>query len=1024
MAHASKSRRNQRRKSARRRHIRFEQLEERTLLAGDFGFAAAMGGTSSGGGAAVATDDAGNVYATGGFEGTVDFDPGPDTFNLTSAGERDTFVSKLDSGGNFVWAKRIGGDSRDFGSSIAVDSVGNVYTTGRFTNTTDFDPGPGTFNLTSATAATDAFVSKLDSGGNFVWARRMGGTNYDSGSGIAVDSSGNVFTNGGFYKTVDFDPGPGTFDLTSTGRESAFVSKLDSDGNFVWARQIGGSGTRDVEASGIAIDASGNVYSTGFFQETADFDPGPGTFNLTSAGSSDVFVSKLDSGGNFVWARQMGGYPGAGIALDASGDVYTAGAFSGTADFDPGPGTFNLISAGGSDVFVSKLDSAGDFVWARQLGDNASGRSGGAGIALDASGNIYTTGSLSGTVDFDPGPGTFNLISAGSNDVFVSKLDSAGDFLWARQLGDNAGGRSGGTGIAVDGSGNIFTTGSFGGTVDFAPGLGTFNLTAAGVTNIFVSQLTPTDTDTDGDGDGIGNRTDNCPSVPNPGQTDTNRDGFGDGCSPTVLITSISQDAGTDLEVDAEVNHPQGLALSGEVSIQVEALVDLSQLPGNQDFLEGSEFIYGQNSDGDPPSISSGLKAGCGDSRQDPVFFDYFGPTDLRRICGGGNKFKNPGWTITIQSKITGIDYVLTMQSWEIPTSYIRTKVLLSDAYVGSLPSSVDISTAGLNFGESYALNISGEDSAGATGADSKNFIYQGENVLTLGNVAPSITSPAAVNAAENQTSVIDVQSDDPDGETESGGGLTYSLTGGADQDLFSINTDSGVLTFLAAPDFEAPGDVGGDNVYDVQVTVTDAGLLTDAQDIAVTVDNVNEAPIVAALIDDVMANEDQLNSALDLTNTFSDPDGDTLTLIATSANPSLVTATMVGTELVLDYQLNQSGTTTVTVRATDAGGLFVEDSLTVTVVSANDQFINLIHDVNVLRDDGVLNNGNANALTTKLENAQTKVNAGNLNPAVNQLNAFRNQVEAFRNSGKLTDDQADDLLEKLDDLMTSLLDE
>jgi len=132
----------------------------------------------------------------------------------------------------------------------------------------------------------------------------------------------------------------------------------------------------------------------------------------------------------------------------------------------------------------------------------------------------------------------------------------------------------------------------------------------------------------------------------------------------------------------------------------------------------------------------------------------------------------------------------------------------------------------------------------------------------------------------------------------------------------------------------------------------------------------------------------------------------------------------MVGTNLVLDYQPNQSGTTTVTVRATDPGGLFIEDTLTVTVVSAADQFNNLTAAVDKLRDDGVLNSGATNALTTMLENALSSVRAGNVTPAINQLNAFENQVEALRNSGKLTDEQADELIGNLEALLPSLLEE
>jgi len=220
----------------------------------------------------------------------VDFDPGSGTFNLTSAGEADIFISKLDSSGNFVWAKQLGGTSIDIGYSIAVDVSGNVYTTGFFYGTADFDPGPGTFNLTSA-GYFNIFISKLDASGNFVWAKKLGGPSNNRGNSIAVDASGNVYTTGYFRGTVDFDPGSGTFNLTSAGNSDIFISKLDASGNFAWAKKLGGTSI-DIGYS-IAVDVSGNVYTTGSFEGTADFDPGSGTFNLTSAGSADIFVHKM-----------------------------------------------------------------------------------------------------------------------------------------------------------------------------------------------------------------------------------------------------------------------------------------------------------------------------------------------------------------------------------------------------------------------------------------------------------------------------------------------------------------------------------------------------------------------------------------------------------------------------------------------------------------------------------------------------------------------------------------------------------
>ena len=443
-----------------------------------------MGGSPVGSGISIALDASGNVYTTGVFEGIVDFDPGPGVFNLSSAGDKDIFVSKLNASGNFVWAKRMGGTDYDLGYSIAVDATGNVYTTGYFWGTGDFDPGSGTFNLTSA-GNHDVFISKLNSSGNFLWAIQMGDTGADWGRSLTVDPSGNLYTTGEFYGTVDFDPGPGTFNLTSAGIYDIFVQKLDASGNLVWAKNMGGA-SGDYGFS-IKLNGSGNVYVAGAFGDTADFDPGAGTFFLTAEGLFDIFILKLDVSGNFIWAKKMGGiYPDLAYAIevDVSDNVYSTGIFASTADFDPGPGIFNLTSTTASywDIFVSKLDVSGNFVWAKQMGGilNDEAHS----IAVDASGNVYTTGIFRGTADFDPGPGTFNLTAAGLSEVFISKLDASGNFLWAKQMGASYGGYA----IVVNATANIFVTGSFTGTVDFDPGAGVFNLTSFG-TDIFVHKL-------------------------------------------------------------------------------------------------------------------------------------------------------------------------------------------------------------------------------------------------------------------------------------------------------------------------------------------------------------------------------------------------------------------------------------------------------------------------------------------------------------------------------------------------------
>ena len=334
----------------------------------NFEWAVSMGGNYIDYGYSITTDDSGNVYTTGSFSGTVDFDPGAGTLNLTSAGSDDIFVQKLDPNGNLIWAKSMGGTYGDIGYSITTDDSGNVYTTGSFSGTVDFDPGAGILFLTS-TGDLDIFIQKLDLNGNLLWAKSMGGTSNDQGNSITTDANGNVYTTGYFRGIVDFDPGAGTLNLTVVGADDIFIQKLDPNGNLLWAKIMGGF-SFDYGYS-IATDDSGNVYTTGYFRGIVDFDPGADTLNLTSAGSDDIFVQKLDPNGNLIWAKIMGGVNseyGYSITTDDSGNVYTTGRFWGTADFDPGAGILNLTSAGYSDIFIQKLDPNGNLIWGKSMG--------------------------------------------------------------------------------------------------------------------------------------------------------------------------------------------------------------------------------------------------------------------------------------------------------------------------------------------------------------------------------------------------------------------------------------------------------------------------------------------------------------------------------------------------------------------------------------------------------------------------------------------------------------------------------
>ncbi|MGI8893094.1 MAG: SBBP repeat-containing protein, partial [Bacteroidia bacterium] len=329
----------------------------------------------------------------------------------------------------------------------------------------------------------DVFILKLSPTGSLVWAKRVGGTGYEYSYTISVDSNGNVYTAGRFEDTVDFDPGTGTNYLTSAGGSDMFILKLDSSGNFIWAVSMGGTGTDQINA--IELDFNGNIYASGVFNDTANFHPGAGTYNLISQGLEDFFILKLNSAGVLEWAHGFGSTGNDrsySITTDASGNVYATGVFSGTLDFDPGAGIYNLTSAGNFDIYIVKMKTNGDFIWARNMGGTSFDF--GYDITTDQFGNIYTTGYFQGTAGFDPGAGSFNLTSQGNYDIFIHKMDTAGNFIWARSMGGLNEDR--GYSIVTDHLGDVYLTGYFIGDVDFDHSNDTLIHTAAGNADFYI----------------------------------------------------------------------------------------------------------------------------------------------------------------------------------------------------------------------------------------------------------------------------------------------------------------------------------------------------------------------------------------------------------------------------------------------------------------------------------------------------------------------------------------------------------
>lgn len=309
----------------------------------------------------ISADANSNCFVSGMFAGVKDFDQGAGTYTMDAA-VGNMFIVKLSSTGTFVWAKQIFG--YEFVSST-VDMNNNLIVGGVFQNTSDFDPGPGT--MTMSATNKDAFLLSLDNSGNFIFAKKFGGSNDEILWSIKTDCNNNIFCSGIFNGTFLADPSSSIPTFTTVADFDAFCLKLDASANFAWAKQISSAGND--YCTSVDVDALGNVYYCGHFSGgnnassgfVCDFDPGPGTYTLQSAGYSDAYVVKLNASGNFVWAYKAGG-----TSADAAGSisvnklfgVHIAGIFWNTVDFDPFAPVYNLVSTVAYDGFVWKFTQA------------------------------------------------------------------------------------------------------------------------------------------------------------------------------------------------------------------------------------------------------------------------------------------------------------------------------------------------------------------------------------------------------------------------------------------------------------------------------------------------------------------------------------------------------------------------------------------------------------------------------------------------------------------------------------------
>lgn len=426
-----------------------------------------IGGSQEDRCSAIAVDAEENVYSTGWFQATVDFDPSENSFSLISLGESDIYVRKNGPDGSHLWTRSFGGSGLDHGRSIQVDGDGNVYVTGMFRGTVDFDPSTDIWNLTSQ-GDEDIFVLKLDPYGNFLWAQSMGGSRRDGGMAMEIASSGHIYVAGYFSDSMQYATASGTQTLLSNNFEDGFLLKLDPSGHAIWAHALGGPESNDW-AQDLAIDADDNVYVTGFFGRSADFDPSPDSLVLTADDFTDIFIAKFQSDGQIDWARSLGGPAlefGVSIDSDPFGNSYVTGYYNSSLYCDSifvHDSTQALASAGAWDIFLTKLNPQGYFQWIKSIGDATTEQ--GFSIAVSSSNELYLSGAFYGLTDLDPSTATAPIQSDGHSDMYLSKLDTAGQLLWVESLGGT--GEDAGTALFMDAKDNLYVAGHFSDTAVF-----------------------------------------------------------------------------------------------------------------------------------------------------------------------------------------------------------------------------------------------------------------------------------------------------------------------------------------------------------------------------------------------------------------------------------------------------------------------------------------------------------------------------------------------------------------------------
>jgi hypothetical protein len=436
----------------------------------------------------VVFDKSNNIWVSGYFGGTVDFDPATGVVERTSVGTKNASLCKYDSMGNFldviVWGD---GAEEIIPHTFEFDTVGNIWIWGIYNGTVDFDPGLSVYELTSSGYSYwSMFLLKLTANGDFIRAESLGG-GFECPAKILIDDDNYIYLTGRSNSSVDFDFGPDEHEIWGS-----FLVKYDSQMNYLWGALIEDGTAKCYDA---ALGLDNNIYLTGYYKGWAHFNPGPDEILLEAEGADDVFLVRYDRTGQFLDMMHFGGTDydwGIGVNVDSTGSVYLSGRFADVVDFDPGPGTYELVADSSVNMFLCKYSPNYDFIWAKNWSGTLSGPYvwlQEMDLEISADDSVYVTGTFKNTSDFDTGQGTYFLTSQGVDDFYITKHDPDGTWQWAQSWGADSTDLS--YFLASDANNSIYVSGSFDSTVDFNPGPGIEEFSANAYNDAFMMKLKP-----------------------------------------------------------------------------------------------------------------------------------------------------------------------------------------------------------------------------------------------------------------------------------------------------------------------------------------------------------------------------------------------------------------------------------------------------------------------------------------------------------------------------------------------------